>query len=149
MKSPQYSGVLGIGSEVILFGVEVDFAADVVDSVHRNGARIRAAVLLGLPEWALSNPAPIETNELSEELLRTNFFAPRNNPGLRKKRLATALELGFRSLVSVIDPTSTISPAAELGAGVFITLVRSLAPKGSSVIMSLSTGLLASGTTAA
>ncbi|MGE3872468.1 MAG: acetyltransferase [Parvibaculaceae bacterium] len=108
------------GENVVLVGIESDFAPDVMDSVGRLGAKILATVMLGMAEWNLDGTFPCQPDEISGELLSEKFFVTRNNPGLRKARTTQAREMGFSSLVTIADPTAVISPTARMGAGVYI-----------------------------
>lgn len=108
------------GEKVVLVGVESDFAPDVMDSIGRLGAEILATVLLGPGEWNLEGLSPIDANGIPEELMSANFLVTRNNPGLRKAKIARAREMGFSSLVTIVDPTAVVSPTARLGRGVFV-----------------------------
>ena len=108
------------GENVILVGIESDFAPDVMDSVGRLGAKIFATVMLGPGEWNLDGASPYQPDEISRELLSRKFFVTRNNPGLRKAKTMKAREMGFSSLVTIADPTAVISPTARFGTGVYV-----------------------------
>jgi hypothetical protein len=111
---------LDAASRVVLLGAENAFAADVIDSVGRHGARIEAIVLIGEAEWDLRGRCVLLPENIQEQLLSHDCFVPRNNPGLRKVRVLKAQEFGFRSFLSIVDPTAVVSPAAALGSGVFV-----------------------------
>ena len=111
---------LGKGDAVIVVGVESDFAPDVMDSIRRLGAQISATVLLSQGEWNLAGVAPYLPDDMPADLLKESFFVTRNNPGQRKAKTETALRLGFRHLVTIVDPTAVVSSTAEIGTGVYI-----------------------------
>jgi sugar O-acyltransferase (sialic acid O-acetyltransferase NeuD family) len=105
---------------VVLVGAEHEFAADVVESIRRLGAASAHAVPFEPPGWRMDGVDFLSATELPPELLSCHFFVPRNNPGLRKVRLLWARELGFSTLVTIIDPTAVVSASAVLGEGVFV-----------------------------
>ena len=108
------------GDTVTVVGVESDFAPDVMDSIGRLGAEISATVLLSQADWNLAGVAPYQPDDIPADLLTGNYFVTRNNPGQRKAKTEAARSLGFRHLVSIIDPTAVVSPTAEIGTGIYI-----------------------------
>lgn len=132
------------GENLVIVGVESDFAPDVIDSIERIGAQITATILLSKGEWDLAGTSPFEADGISEELLRERFFVTRNNPGLRKARTLKARELGFSELVTVLDPTAVISPTARLGTGVYVNagaVIAAQAVLGDSVFVNRLAGV--------
>ena len=64
--------------------------------------------------------SPYQPEDVPADLLTGSFFVTRNNPGQRKAKTETARRLGFRHLVTIIDPTAVVSSTAEIGTGVYI-----------------------------
>jgi len=132
------------GESVVLVGIESDFAPDVMDSVGRLSAKIAASVLLGPGEWNLSGASACQPHEIAIELLSGKFFVTRNNPGRRKEFTIKARDMGFSSLVTIVDPTAVISPTATIGAGVFINagaVIAGQAVLGNSVFVNRLAGI--------
>ena len=132
------------GENVVIVGVESDFAPDVIDSIERMSAQIIATVLLGPKEWDLAGTSPFQADGIAQDLLREGFFVTRNNPGLRKAKTLQARELGFSTLVTVVDPTAVISPTARLGSGVYVNagaVIAAQAVLGDSVFVNRLAGV--------
>ena len=61
------------------------------------------------------------------DLLTGSYFVTRNNPGQRKAKTEAARRLGFRHLVTIIDPTAVVSTTAEIGTGIYVNAGAAIA----------------------
>jgi sugar O-acyltransferase (sialic acid O-acetyltransferase NeuD family) len=111
---------LAASDSVVLVGAEERFAADVVESLGRLGATVAHAIPFEPPAWSMEGVTFLSAPEVTREMRSARFFIPRNNPGLRKARLLWARELGFRSLVTIIDPKAVVAASASVGQGVYV-----------------------------
>lgn len=112
--------ILAASDSVVLVGAEEGFATDVVESIRRLGAAVAHAIPFEAPGWRMEGVTFLAASEIAPALLSARFFVPRNNPGLRKARLLWARELGFRSIVTILDPAAAIAASASVGEGVFV-----------------------------
>lgn len=112
--------ILAAPHSVVLVGAEEGFAADVVETIRRIGASAAHAIPFEAPGWSMEGVSFIPAAEMAPGLLSERFFVPRNNPGLRKARLLWARDLGFRSIVSILDPEAIVAASASVGEGVFV-----------------------------
>ena len=112
--------ILASSDSVVLVGAEEGFATEVIESIRRIGAATSHAIPFEAPGWSMEGVSFLAAPDIAPELLPARFFVPRNNPGLRKARLLWARELGFRSIVTILDPTAVIAASASVGEGVFV-----------------------------
>lgn len=108
-------------NEIVLYGAENGFAADLMETLRRLDWPIAAAVLRETPEWSLQGmPRVVHEDEVSAQLSELPVAVPEVTPGLRKRKVDRLVELGFRAFPSIIDPTAVIPDALRLGRGVYV-----------------------------
>jgi sugar O-acyltransferase (sialic acid O-acetyltransferase NeuD family) len=114
------SPVLARGESCVFFGVDSDFSVDMFESATRVGVEIKGLVAIGQPLWDVFGHQPHQPDAIPPLLLSVPFIVTRNNPAIRKKYFIHATELGFRDLVSLIDPTAVVPPSTTFGAGCYV-----------------------------
>ena len=105
--------------ECVLFGVEADFAGDVVETLLRSSINIRGSVLAGDVEWDMRPLDPVDVDSIPPEWLKLPCLVTRNTPGLRKARYITAEKLGFTNIVSIADPSAMLPESLEFQSGCY------------------------------
>ena len=107
--------------EIVIYGAENGFAADLVETLRRLDWPIAAAVLRETPEWSLQGmPRVIHEDEVSPDLSDLPVAVPDVNPGLRKEKVARLRELGFSGFPSIVDPTAVMPDGLRMGVGVYV-----------------------------
>ena len=91
---------------VVIYGVGSPIVVDVQESLARAGITIAAAVRnMDCEVRLLDGVTPVESAELTAELLAFPFLVPFFRPANRQKVVREAFGAGFRSGYSLIDPT--------------------------------------------
>jgi sugar O-acyltransferase (sialic acid O-acetyltransferase NeuD family) len=103
---------------VVLYAVSSGYASELLDTVHRLGGEVAAAVR-NVPD--LPVPAEIETfieaDALDPSLLELEFAVPQTTPSLRREATADARRRGFKRAATLIDPAASVASTARLGDG--------------------------------
>lgn len=110
-----------MSEEVILFGVDSIFSAEVAETVRRLGGSVLAGVMTGPSEWDLRGIERIvEENEISADMLSLSVIVPWITPTKRFERYQRAKVLGFFRFEPVIDPSAVIASNVTISAGTFV-----------------------------
>lgn len=108
--------------ECVLYGVGSPFVENVLESLRRLGWAIRGGVENVRTEYRSRNLAPIVgLDAIPADWLGLPVILPLTTPGHRWSLEREALQRGFRSFATVLDPTAVVSSTARIGEGSIVT----------------------------
>ena len=108
-------------SKIVIFGVGAPLTIDLEESCARLGVEVAAGVR-NVPGKTFGSDALtiVEGDRLPDALKALGIALPLFTPGHRLSALRHAIDLGFASVETVIDPTSVLARSAGIGRGVYI-----------------------------
>ena len=108
--------------ECVLYGVGSPFVEEVIEALRRLGWTARGGVANIETGFRPARLAPIvERAEIPpRDWLALPVVLPLVTPGHRWSLEQEALELGFRSFASVVDPTAIVASTATVGEGAIV-----------------------------
>jgi len=100
----------------VVYGINTDYLFDVIDSLDRLGWEVSAYVCNLDQVDSMPDVSPLVfRTDLDSKLLALPVIFPLITPSFRLKLRSEAMALGFSKFANIIDPTSIVSPRAELG----------------------------------
>ncbi len=113
---------------LVLFGIENTYFSDVAESAIRANLNIVAGIVTGQSENSLAGvPVVLTAEEVSPLLLKHPFLPVHIGPADRIAKVEEARSLGFDTPLTLIDPTSVVSPTASLEDGCYINALNVVA----------------------
>ncbi len=113
---------------LVLFGIENTYFSDVADSASRADFNILAGIVTGQPDSSLAGvPVVLNTEEVSPMLLKFPFMPVHIGPADRMRKVEEAQRLGFEKTMTLIDPSSVVSPSAALEDGCYVNALSVVA----------------------
>lgn len=107
--------------EIVVYGAETGFAADLVETLRRLNLTIVAAVLTETPEWSLAGiSCVIHEHEIGPDLPNTPVAVAEMVPGLRREKVQRLRGIGFKRFPSLVDPTAILPPSTRIGRGCYV-----------------------------
>jgi sugar O-acyltransferase (sialic acid O-acetyltransferase NeuD family) len=108
-------------SDVVVFAVGSPLVVDYVESLRRNGHRIRAGVRNFDGAVYLSQDEPIvDVGALTDELRTLPYIVPLFTPGNRQFAVQSARSLGFQLPLTLVDTPAAMPQHIQLGQGTYI-----------------------------
>ncbi len=105
----------------VLFGAEISFTADVLDTLERLQIPVAAGILTVPPQWSLRGiPAIFNLEETPEHFGQLACVLCAAGPKSRRALHKQAADLGFSRFPAIVDPTAIIPASVYLERGTFI-----------------------------